>query len=66
MVQIMPHWPAAMRRELAAQYCDLTTAAFTREVFVGTLPQPFLLGGKEHWRRDAIDEALLRLEHNLI
>jgi predicted DNA-binding transcriptional regulator AlpA len=60
MIRFMPDWPAAMRRELAADYCDLTVAAFVREVFAGKLPAPITLGGKDRWIRSAIDEALLR------
>jgi predicted DNA-binding transcriptional regulator AlpA len=61
MPELLPDWPAAMRRELAAQYLDISVAAFTREVFVGAVPKPILLGGKERWSRAAIDEALVSL-----
>lgn len=57
----IPHWPAAMKRATAAAYCDLSEAAFEREVVAGRLPTAVLLGGREHWRRDAIDRALIIL-----
>ena len=46
-----------MRREFAAQYCDLTMAALIRQVLVEKLPQPFssdarsLGGGERSMRR---------------
>ena len=56
----LPNWPAAMRRETAASYCDMTPAAFEREVLAGTLPGPVMLGG-ERWHRAGLDAALERL-----
>lgn len=50
--------PRMMKRQTAAHYCDLSIAAFEREVASGTLPQPVMLGGKEHWCRSALDRAL--------
>lgn len=58
----MPHWPAMMRRSLAAKYCDLTVPDFEREVAQGRLPDPVDLGSGERWSRRAIDEALFRIE----
>ncbi len=57
----LPGWPRMLRREKAAAYCDLSVAAFEREVLAGRLPHPVMLGGKEHWSRVAIDNALERL-----
>ena len=57
----LPDWPAAMKRATAAAYCDLSEAAFEREVMAGRMPSPVHLGGREHWRREAIDAALARL-----
>lgn len=57
----LPHWPAAMKRATAAAYCDMSEAAFEREVIAGRFPASILLGGREHWRKDAIDAALARL-----
>lgn len=54
-------WPRMMRRQTAAQYCDLTAAAFEREVACGRLPMPIMLGNCEHWDRVAIDEELNRI-----
>lgn len=53
-----PHWPRMMRRTTAAAYCDLTSAAFEREVLEGCLPAPVRLGGEDHWSRDQLDAAL--------
>lgn len=53
-----PFWPAMMKRSTAARYCDLSEAAFVREVVAGRLPSGTLLGGKEHWFRPALDKAL--------
>lgn len=55
---LLPHWPAAMRRSLAARYCDLSVAEFEREVNEGRLPLPVKLGNSEHWSRRKLDEAL--------
>ena len=57
----LPFWPAMMLRKTAAAYCDLSEAAFDREVSDGRLPSPVVFGGKLHWRRTAIDTALDRL-----
>jgi len=57
-VSDMPHWPAMMRRGLAANYCDLSIAAFEREVMAGNLPHPVMLGGQEHWSKAQLDHAL--------
>lgn len=57
----LPHWPAAMKRPTAARYCELTEASFEREIANGALPEPFMLGGKEHWRRADLDAALEKL-----
>lgn len=51
-------WPALMRAKTAAEYVDMSLAAFLREVAIGRLPQPFIFGGRDHWRKDAIDKAL--------
>lgn len=57
-----PHWPAMMRRTLAARYCDLSAAEFEREVNEGRLPLPIVLGGSERWSRRKLDEALELLD----
>ena len=51
-------WPAMMRKRTAAEYADLSEAAFVREVAAGRLPPAIMFGGREHWRKDAIDKAL--------
>lgn len=50
-----------MKRKTAAEYCDMTEAAFEREVFSGRFPASVLAGGREHWRKDALDAAIDRL-----
>jgi len=57
-IALMPHWPAMMRRNLAASYCDLSVAEFEREVLSGTLPAPVMLGSREHWSKAKLDKAL--------
>jgi len=57
----MADWPRAMKRATAAAYLDLSEAAFEREVASGRLPLPVKLGGRDHWNRSAIDEAIDRL-----
>jgi predicted DNA-binding transcriptional regulator AlpA len=52
------NWPGMMKRKTAAAYCDLSEAAFEREVIAGRLPASVMLGGREHWRKEAIDRAL--------
>lgn len=54
-------WPATMKRKTAAEYLDMSEAAFEREIVAGRLPAGIMFGGREHWRKDAIDAALDRL-----
>lgn len=54
-------WPATMKRATAAAYCDMSVAAFEREIVAGRLPAGVMFGGREHWRKDAIDAAIARL-----
>ncbi len=54
----MPHWPRMMKRATAARYCDMSEAAFEREITAGRLPSPVMLGGREHWCIKALDRAL--------
>jgi hypothetical protein len=51
-------WPRMMKRRTAAEYCDLSEAAFEREVVAGRLPCAIMLGGRDHWDRQALDKAL--------
>jgi len=53
--------PAMMLRRTAAAYCDLSEAAFEREVNAGRLPCPVMFGGKPHWYRVALDKDLERI-----
>lgn len=59
-----PTWPALMRRKTAATYLDMSEAAFEREVLAGRLPQPEIWGGRDHWRKDAIDAAINPLDNH--
>ena len=54
----MTAWPQTMRKATVASYLDMSEAAFLREVAAGRLPSGFMLGGREHWRKDAIDAAI--------
>ena len=60
----MTIWPHAMRRKTAAAYLDMSEAAFLREVNAGRLPCAIMLGGREHWRKDALDRAIEMLAGN--
>lgn len=55
------NWPRMMKRQTAAAYCDLSVGAFEREITAGRLPAPIVLGGREHWCKNALDRALDRL-----
>jgi hypothetical protein len=47
-----------MKLASAAAYCDLSPAAFQREVAAGRLPVGRAIGGKEHWDKNALDRAI--------
>lgn len=66
--KVLPDWPQAMRRKLAAQYVDLSEAAFEREVYAGRLPFPVIMDKKERWIRSSLDRALefLSQDHDLV
>lgn len=53
-----PYWPRLMLRKTAAAYLDMPVNAFEKEVAVGRLPVPIVIGGKERWDRVKVDEAL--------
>lgn len=53
-----------MKRQTAAEYCDMTVAAFEREIIAGRLPAGIIFGGREHWRKEALDAAFDRLSGN--
>ena len=52
-----------MKRATAAAYCDMSVASFDKEVTMGRMPSPILLGGLHHWTRNAIDQQLEQLEN---
>ena len=54
----MNAWPRMLKRTRAAEYCDLSVAAFEREIIAGRLPAGVMLGGREHWCKNALDKAL--------
>lgn len=54
-------WPRMLKRDKAAAYCDLSVAAFEREIVAGRLPAGVMLGGREHWCKNALDRALDQL-----
>lgn len=56
--RIIARWPEMLVQRDAAEYCSLSVSAFEREVFAGRLPSPIRFGGKDHWRKAAIDKAL--------
>lgn len=51
-------WPAMMKRKTAAEYLDMSEAAFEREVVSGRLPTAVIMGGRDHWSKEALDRAL--------
>lgn len=57
----MNGWPRMLKRATAAAYCDMSVAAFEREIVAGRLPTPVMLGGREHWCKNALDKALDQL-----
>lgn len=61
--KVLPDWPQAMRRKLAAQYVDLSEAAFEREINAGRLPAPVIMDKKERWLRPSLDKALEHLSN---
>lgn len=54
-------WPGMMKRRTAAEYCDMSEATFIREVLAGRLPIGVMLGGREHWSKDALDKTFAQL-----
>lgn len=58
----MTYPPALMLRKTAARYLDMSEAAFEREVIAGRFPGSIIVGGREHWRREALDAAIARLD----
>jgi hypothetical protein len=50
-----------MRRATAAAYLDISERSFIGEIAAGRLPSGIILGGREHWRKDAIDAAIENL-----
>ncbi|QSR18456.1 hypothetical protein [Novosphingobium sp. KA1] len=59
-------WPAMMKRKTAAEYCDMSEAAFEREIIAGRLPAGITFGGREHWSKEALDAAFARLSGEIV
>jgi hypothetical protein len=59
--QQIARWPAMMKRKTAAEYCDMSEAAFEREIITGRLPAGIMFGNREHWSKEALDGAFARL-----
>lgn len=51
-------WPRLMKLASAASYCDMTPAAFQREVAAGRLPPGRKIGNREHWDKVSLDRAI--------
>lgn len=54
----MTIWPRMMKAKTAASYCDLSEAAFEREICAGRLPAGVMLGGREHWCKNDVNALL--------
>lgn len=61
MKEVSARWPAMMKRATAASYCDMSEAAFEREIIAGRLPSGVMFGAREHWRKEALDAAFERI-----
>lgn len=57
----MSRWPQSMQKKTVLEYCELSEASLMKEIAAGRLPSGFMLGGREHWHKDALDKALARL-----
>ncbi len=66
MASTAPDWPALMRRQTAAAYCDMKAPELEGEVNAGRLPMPLPkeFCREQRWSRRALDEALERLSGN--
>lgn len=60
----LPYWPAMMLRKTAMAYCDMSEAAFLREVATGIFPEPVKIGVRDYWSRKELDKAIDRLFGN--
>jgi len=54
-------WPAAMTRKTVLEYLEIGEASLEREIIAGRLPSAVMIGGRQHWHKDAIDKALERI-----
>ena len=54
-------WPAAMTRKTVLEYLEIGEASLEREIIAGRLPSAVMIGGRQHWHKDAVDKALERI-----
>lgn len=54
----LPDWPAMMKRDTAARYCDMSAAEFERAIADGTIPLPIRFGDRERWSRAQLDRYI--------
>lgn len=54
----LPDWPAIMRRDTAARYCDMSAAEFERAIADGIIPMPIRFGERERWSRSMLDRYI--------
>ncbi len=54
----LPDWPAMMKRDTAARYCDMSTAEFERAIADGVIPMPIRFGDRERWSRAVLDRYI--------
>nr|WP_089218544.1 hypothetical protein [Sphingomonas laterariae] len=58
----LPNWPRMMKRDTAAQYCDMSIAEFERAIASGVIPMPVRFGDRDRWSREQIDAWIARAE----
>jgi predicted DNA-binding transcriptional regulator AlpA len=54
-------WPALMLKKTLLEYLEIGEESLYREIDAGRLPSAVMIGGRQHWHRDAVDEALKRI-----
>lgn len=53
-------WPPTMQRKRACEYLDIGSTKFGELVKAGEIPEPFELGGRDHWLREDLDRYVRR------
>lgn len=64
-VRLVARWPAIMKRRTAAEYLDMSIPSFEKEIAAGRLPSGVIVGGCQHWHKEALDKALARIAGDL-